>query len=87
MMRGMVWVPASPMCSQLSPPSVDLYTPAPAMELRKMLASPVPIHTISGSEGARVTSPREVEGPCSKTGSQVVPSLTVLHRPPEAAAA
>ncbi len=84
--RGIVWVSVSPICVQLSPASVDLYTPDPAIELRKMFASPVPIHTMSGLDGATVTSPIDVDAACSKTGSQVVPSLVVFQTPPEAPA-
>jgi hypothetical protein len=62
-MRGIVYVPASPMCCHVFPASTDLKTPAPACELRKILASPVPIQTMSGLEGARVTSPMAVDGP------------------------
>jgi hypothetical protein len=51
-----------------------------------MFASPVPIHTMSGSDGAIVTSPIEVDAACSNTGVQVVPSLSVFHTPPEAPA-
>jgi hypothetical protein len=80
----MVWVSVSPMWVQLSPPSVLFQIPAPAWELRKMLASPVPIQTMSWSEGARARSPMEVVTWSSKTGVQVTPSLSVLHTPPEA---
>ena len=59
-MRAMVWVAASPLCSQVSPPSVVSQTPAPAIELRKMLASPVPTHSRSGSFGSSPRAPIEV---------------------------
>jgi hypothetical protein len=39
-----------------------------------------------GLEGAMVTSPKEVDGVCSNTGSQVVASLPVFHSPPDAVA-
>ena len=58
----------------------------PAWELRKMFASPVPIQTMFGLDGAMVTSPMVVAGPRSKTGCQVVASFSVFHRPPEAVA-
>ena len=51
-----------------------------------MFASPVPIQTMSGLDGAIVTSPIVVDGPCSKTGCQVVASFSVFHRPPVAVA-
>jgi hypothetical protein len=52
-----------------------------------LLASPVPTHTIEGSEGATATSPIVNTALLSKTGSQVMPLLTVFQRPPEAVAA
>ncbi len=51
-----------------------------------MFASPVPIHTMSGFDGAIATSPIVVAGPCSNTGCQVVASFSVFHKPPVAAA-
>ena len=51
-----------------------------------MLASPVPIQTMSGFDGASATSPMVVAGPCSKIGCQVVASFSVFHRPPLAVA-
>ena len=51
-----------------------------------MFASPVPIQTMFGFEGAMVTSPMVVAGPRSNTGCQVVASFSVFHRPPEAVA-
>jgi hypothetical protein len=85
--RGIVSVAARPMWRQVWPPSADLYTPAPAFELRKMFASPVPTQTMSGFDGAMVTSPIEVVTPWSKTGAHVTPSLSVFHSPPVAVAA
>ena len=52
-----------------------------------MLASPVPIHIVSGFEGETATSPMDVVPYWSKTHSHVVPRLTVFQSPPEAAAA
>ena len=59
-MRPMVWVAASPMCCQVLPASVDLKTPTPATDARKMLASPVPTQMISEFEGAIARSPIEI---------------------------
>ena len=74
------------MCFHVFPASTDLYTPAPAIELRKTLASPVPTQTTSGFEGSTVTSPIDVDAAFSKIGSQVVPSFTFFHTPPLAVA-
>ena len=51
-----------------------------------MFASPVPIHTMLGFDGAIVTSPIVVAGPWSKIGCQVVASFSVFHSPPDAVA-
>ena len=51
-----------------------------------MLASPVPIQTMFGFDGATATSPIDVDGPWSKTGVQVVASFSVFQRPPVAVA-
>ena len=75
------------MCFQVFPASVDLKTPRPASEPRKMLASPVPAQTMFGSESATARSPIDIVGMSSKMGSQVVPALTVLKMPPVAAPA
>src|ERR1051326_5273234 len=50
-------VSGSPMCCQVRALSVDLYTPTPEYELRKMFDSPVPIHTMSGLDGATARAP------------------------------
>ncbi len=86
-MRATVAVPSRPMGFQVRPASVDLKTPSPAVEARKMLASPVPTQTTSGSDPATARSPTDRVGMSSKTGSQVVPAFTVLKTPPVAAAA
>ena len=77
-------VSVSPRWLQVSPASVDLYTPAPHGELCRLLASPVPIQTMSGSDGATVTSPIELTCSSSNNDCQVVPRLVVFHRFPEA---
>jgi len=72
------------MRSHVLPPSEVLYTPQPALELRKILASPVPTQTTSGFFGSMAMSPIEAVGISSKTGSKVVPSFTDFHTPPVA---
>jgi hypothetical protein len=52
-----------------------------------MFASPVPTQTISGFDGATVTSPIDVVAAWSKTGAHVTPSLSVFQSPPVAVAA
>src|SRR5581483_571649 len=69
---------------QVLPPSVDLYTPSPHEELCRLLFSPVPTHTMSGLLCDTATSPIEIIPSWSKTGSQVVPLLTVFQTPPPA---
>jgi hypothetical protein len=56
----------------------------PHEELWRLFASPVPTHTIDGSEGATVTSPIVDVGWSSNTGSHVVPPFVVLNTPPDA---
>ena len=51
-----------------------------------MFASPVPTQTMSGFDGATATSPMEVVGASSKMGVHVVPSLLLIHTPPDAVA-
>src|SRR5215469_14510399 len=86
-MRPMCRVSSSPMCFHVLPPSADLLTPLPHDELCRLLASPVPTHTTSGSDCETVTSPMLDTGCSSKTGFHVMPLLTVLKRPPDAVAA
>src|SRR5487761_97371 len=38
----MMWVPPSPMCVQVFPPSVDLYIPSPVRTVLRGAESPVP---------------------------------------------
>ncbi len=49
----------SPMCRQVRPASVDLYTPVPTETFERMCGSPVPAQTIDGSEGATARAPIE----------------------------
>src|SRR5260370_16188077 len=75
-----------PTCAQVLPPSVDLYTPSPQETLLRALASPVPTQTTSGLDGATATAPSDTVASWSNTGVQLVPLLTVFHRPPDAVA-
>src|SRR6516164_4420297 len=58
--------------------------PSPQDELCRLLGSPEPTHTMERSEGAIAMSPTVETPALSKTGSQVVPLLTVFQTPPEA---
>jgi hypothetical protein len=49
-----------------------------------MQASPVPAHTVLGSDGATAMSPIECTGCSSKMGSHVTPPSVVLWMPPDA---
>src|SRR6266852_8749836 len=77
-------VASSPIFFQVFPPSRDLYAPSPQEELCRLLGSPVPTHTIAGSDGAMAMSPIVETLSLSKIGSHVVPLLVVFHTPPEA---
>jgi hypothetical protein len=83
-----------PMCSeffrptfrQLLPPSSERYNPLPYETLRWLLFSPVPTQTVRGFFGSSAMQPIEYEPSRSKTGAQVMPSLTVFQTPPDALA-
>src|SRR6266704_5099897 len=77
-------VACSPIFFQVFPPSSDLYAPSPQEELWRLFGSPVPTHTIDGSDGATAMSPIVETPSLSKIGSHVVPLLAVFHTPPEA---
>src|SRR2546426_1723081 len=77
-------VNSSPMFFQVFPPSSDLYAPSPQEELCRLFGSPVPTHTIDGSDGAIAMSPIVDTPSLSKIGSHVVPLLVVFQTPPEA---
>jgi len=86
-MRPIVSVFSKPMSCQVSPPSVDLYTPPPGeIELRE-LGSPVPAQTCMVSDGAIARAPMEMTRWLSKTGRHVAPLLVDFQIPPVAAAA
>jgi len=69
------------------PPSVLLYTPSPQLELCLVFASPVPIHTVVGAEGATATAPIDIMALTpSKTGANETPLLLLFHSPPLAVA-
>ncbi len=52
-----------------------------------MFVSPVPTQTMSGLEGATVTSPIALEAKCSNTGCQVWPRSSLVQSPPQQEAA
>ena len=56
-------------------------TPVPAIDARKMFASPVPTQTMSGFDGETAMSPMLVEGMCSKIACHVAPLSSVFHTP------
>src|SRR5213078_4633286 len=78
--RPMCRVASSPIFFQVFPPSRDLYAPSPQEELWRLFGSPVPTHTIEGSDIAIAPSDPSL----SNIGSHVVPLLVVFQTPPEA---
>src|SRR5947199_6147089 len=82
--RPMCRVASSPIFFQVFPPSTDLYAPSPQEELWRLFGSPVPTHTIEGSDGAIAMSPIVDTPSLSNIGSHVVPLLVVFQTPPEA---
>src|SRR2546427_605512 len=77
-------VASSPILFQVFPLSSDLYAPSPQEELWRLFGSPVPTHTIEGSDGAIAMSPIVDTSSLSNIGSHVVPLLVVFQTPPEA---
>jgi hypothetical protein len=77
----MVCVSERPMWTKVRPPSDDLYTPTPGIDARKILASPVPIHSTSGLDGATARSPMLVEAWASKIEVHVAPLSSVCQTP------
>src|SRR5262245_55598596 len=81
-----------PMCSELSrptrvnvsPPSVDLYTPSPYVALRGFEFSPVPSQTMSEFFGSITTQHMLNEPPLSNTECHVLPRLSLFQSPPTA---
>jgi len=73
-----------PMRAHVRPASVDLNMPSPTEMWLRMHDSPVPAHTVLGSDGAMARSPMECTGWSSKMGSQCTPPSTVLKMPPDA---
>ena len=65
------------------PASVDLKTPNPGRPDRANRTSPVPTHTVSGSDFETATAPIAPDDCCSKTGSHVNELLTVFQIPPD----
>ena len=70
---------------QLSPPSLDLYTPSPIDTLFRVQASPVPTQITCGFLGSTAIAPMDCTGCLSNTGLYVVPPFTDFHTPPLAA--
>ncbi len=85
-MRATCFDSRNPMFFQLLPPSVDLYTPSPQLELCRLLFSPVPTQTRFGSSAGIVTAPIDALPAESKTGVRETPLLVVFQRPPVAVA-
>src|SRR5437016_5461813 len=74
------------MLVQFLPPSVLLYTPSPYDTEFRGFASPVPTHTIFGSDCDTATSPIDTVASWSNWCVKVVPWLVVFKSPPEAVA-
>ena len=66
------------MFCQVSPASVERYTPFPRDTLERMWASPVPAHTTLGSDGDTARAPMEWAFWSSKIGSQLTPASEVF---------
>ena len=78
-----VW--SSPMCCQVMPASVDLYTPSPITSASRMAhASPVPAHTMFGLDDATASAPMACTGSRSNTGPKLCPPSADFHTPPDA---
>src|SRR5205809_5328640 len=85
-MRPIACVLSSPIGFQVSPPSVDLKTPAPGEIVLREFGSPVPAQTCMVSLGAIANIPIEITVFGSKIGRQVTPLLVDFQIPPPAAA-
>ena len=70
---------------QVSPPSVERYTPFPSETLLRMCASPVLTQTTLGSAAETAIAPTERAGWPSKSGVQWTPPSFVRKTPPETA--
>src|SRR5256885_1203725 len=83
-MRPMYSESRRPFGDQCAPPSADRKTPRPGVGILWLMetGSPVPTHTVLGSEGAIATVLRAVIGCASNSDSQVEPPFTVLKSPP-----
>ena len=75
------------MCSQLSPASVDLKTPMPIETFARMKVSPVPAHTMFGSDSETASAPIAWTSCSSNTGRHLMPPSSVFQMPPVAAPA
>src|SRR5215470_2514759 len=74
-----------PMCVQVSPPSVDLYTLSPIDAELRVHDSPVPTQIVFPFDGSMAIAPMDCTGCLSNTGLNVVPPSSERHTPPEAA--
>jgi len=84
-MRAMRPVFSSPISVHVRPASVDLNMPAPTEMWLRMNGSPVPAHTMFGSDGATAIDPTDETDCESKIGNQWTPPSVVFHTPPDAA--
>jgi len=84
MMRAMCLVASRPMCRQLRPPSVDVYTPLPQGDDCRFWGSPVPTQTRFGLVWSISIAPIELVGWSSKSGVNEVPWFSVFQTPPDA---
>ena len=82
--RGMRPVASSPIRVQVSPASVDLYTPCPIEMWLRIFPSPVPAQTMFGFVGETASEPIDCTGWSSNISSQFTPPSVVLYTPPEA---
>src|SRR5579862_6065766 len=85
-MRPMRPASGSPMLVHVAPASVDLYTPSPMTSTSRIAhASPVPAHTMFGSDCDTASAPIAIADCLSKIGEKVFPSSVDFHTPPDAA--
>src|SRR5688572_5676955 len=85
-MRPIARVSFKPTCVQVSPASVERYTPPPHDELWRLFCSPVPAQRIRVSPGKIASEPKVLSGCLAKMSFQVVPLLLDFQSPPAAVA-
>src|SRR5206468_3485259 len=83
--RPMARVSWRPRYVQVSPPSVERYTPPPHEELWRLLFSPVPAQMIFESRSKIASAPNVLSACLPNTSFQVTPLLTDFQMPPDAA--